>query len=80
MNRWFGSSQDSDRQASERNRRAARRTIASLQNIASDSDDEFGDANQSLSNLNLDGEPGDDPDMADAAARATARIASLTSS
>ena len=78
MNRWFGSSQDSDRQASERNRRAARRTIASLQNIASDSDDEFGDANQSLSNLNLDGEPGDDPDMADAEQRRLAAEAELT--
>ena len=49
-----------------------------MQNIASDSDDEFGDANQSLSNLNLDGEPGDDPDMADAEQRRLAAEAELT--
>ena len=64
MHRWWGSSQDSDRQASERDRRAARRTIAQLPTIASSgSEDEYADCNLSTSFiLNVDG--GNDSDSA----------------
>ena len=57
MNRWWGSSQDSDRQASEQNSRAARRTIASL-HIPSDEDD-FHDCDTSGLFPKVDGEGGD---------------------
>ena len=54
MSRWFGSVQDSDRQASERNQRAARRAIASFPVISSGSEDEFGDCETSI-HLQVDG-------------------------
>ena len=60
MNRWFGSAADSEKQAADRNTRAARRTIASLPSLALSSDEEFGDAETSLSNLNLDGQVDND--------------------
>ena len=64
MHRWFGSSQDSDRQASERDRRAARRTIAQLPTIASsDSGDEYADCNLSTSFI-LNVDSGNDSDSA----------------
>ena len=44
MNRWLGSSSDSDKQASKRNSRAARREIA-RQPVLSESDEEYGDCN-----------------------------------
>ena len=63
MNRWFGTPADSARQSSDRDQRAARRTIARLPEqaqlpaILSD-EDEFLDTETSF-HLNLDGEPGD---------------------
>ena len=57
MNRWWGNANDSDRQQSERNQRAARRYIQS--NIIASDEDEFADANSSLTLdpvLNLDGD------------------------
>ena len=56
MNRWWGSAEDSDKQAGERSQRAARRTIAA-QLVLSDSDeDDFKDCDLSKSFLgNLDG-------------------------
>ena len=49
MNRWFGSAADSQQQASERDRRAARRTIAGLSHLVlSDSEDDFNDCNTTL--------------------------------
>ena len=68
MNRWWGTSADSDRQIGERSARAARRTISKLPVVVSseDDDDNFQDCDTSglglgLDNLNLniDGEPGD---------------------
>ena len=62
MNRWWGSSDDSQRQASERAGRAARRTIRNLDlNILSD-EENFEDAETSFNfaNLNLDGQGEDD--------------------
>ena len=64
MNRWWGSKSDSDQQASDRNQRAARRTLNSLDLRLSDGseEDDFDDANSSLHRslqnitLNLDGE------------------------
>ena len=40
MYRWWGSSEDSERQASERDQRSARRIIASQQKVLSESEDE----------------------------------------
>ena len=56
MNRWWGSAEDSDKQAGDRNSRAARRTIR-RQTVVSSSDDEehFFNANESISIPNLDG-------------------------
>ena len=69
MNRWFGSSSDSSRQASERDQRAARRYIAA--NALSSDEEVFDDCNTSLSfnaELNLDGETSTAAaDMVDAA-------------
>ena len=60
MFRWTGNKTTSASQASERDSRAARRTINSLNLNPLSSEDEFEDANCSLSqSLNLDGEPGD---------------------
>ena len=65
MNRWFGTPADSATQASQRQQRAARRTIASLNlNPLSDEED-FQDANDSvsglnISHLNLDGQVDED--------------------
>ena len=76
MNRWLGNAAQSSRQASERNQRQAKRTIAQQkETYKSDSDPEFEDANTSFSaGLNLDGN--DDQDiMADAAARLAAEKA-----
>ena len=83
MNRWFGSKDDSDQQASSRNARAARRTISRqpVPVAESESEDEFGDCNTSNFFLNVDG--GDDLDndtssttssMVDAAAAAAAEL------
>ena len=61
MNRWWGSSSDSQQQSAERDQRAARRKITSLNlNPLSDNDDEFQDCNTSIGNTsifnaNLDG-------------------------
>ena len=63
MNRWFGTSDDSSRQSSERDRRAARRTInsqLSLRLSPSGSEDEFNECETSFHHnnvsLNLDGQ------------------------
>ena len=66
MNRWFGTQADSDRQASERSSRAARRTIAGLQIplVLSDEDDEFNDCETSLHLPIVDGT--DDGDLSEA--------------
>ena len=61
MNRWWGDSSASAKQASERDQRAARRVIARLPTVAqsgdplSDDNEVFDDCNQSFSALNLDG-------------------------
>ena len=62
MNWWLGSAADSSKQASERNNRAARGTIATLPTVASDSDEDldFADCNSS-GLLGLDG--ADDRDL-----------------
>ena len=62
MNRWFGTQQDSDRQASQRSNRAARRAINKLDlHLVLSDDDNFEDANTSFStHLNIDGEPGEE--------------------
>ena len=80
MHRWFGDASRSDQQASERNQRAARRTLKEQKlsyTSASEEDEEnFLDANNSLSlPLNVDGGADSDFDsgsntMADAAAAA----------
>ena len=64
MNRWFGTKEDSDRQASARNARAARRTIASLPELRLSSDeDDFNDCESSFTtSLNLDGQVDDETD------------------
>ena len=81
MNRWWGSAEDSARQASDRSSRQARRIISRQNQILSSGSDEdtFDDANQSLSALNLDGEPGDldQPVMTTPAEREIARQRSL---
>ena len=65
MNRWWGNRDDSEKQASERNSRAARRTIAGLQVplVLSSDDDEldFNDCETSLHLPNVDGT--DDTDL-----------------
>ena len=74
MNRWFGTTDDSEKQASARNQRAARRTIAklSIPTSPSVSDDDFNDCETSFRH-NLDGEGGEPDDMdADQAAAAAA--------
>ena len=53
MNRWFGSKQDSDQQASERSRRAARRTIADLNLILSEEEEDFQDCDTSFNKSNI---------------------------
>ena len=73
MNWWKGSAEDSRRQASDRDSRAARRTINALPVVASDSDDDFGDAQTSFSKGNVDGNDDltdSEEDMVDAAAAA----------
>ena len=77
MNRWPGSRSDSDRQASERSSRAARRTLSRLDipETGSDSgEDNFDDCETSFHH-NLDGEGGDLDDSMDAAQRAAAELA-----
>ena len=80
MNRWFGTSQDSQQQASERASRAARRTIASqvVPLVLSDSEDEYRDCNTSNSNIfgGLDGADDivDDDDMSQAELAAQAEL------
>ena len=72
MHRWFGSSHDSDRQASERDQRHARRILQEQQQLLNldDSDDEYRDCDLSSSFLlNVDGVD-DEPDMAAEAAAA----------
>ena len=77
MNRWWGSKEDSDKQASERDQRSARRVLNEQQLLFQEdsaSDGEYADCNLSASFiLNLDG-AGDDEELAmDAAARELAR-------
>ena len=48
MNRWPGSADDSARQASDRDSRAARRYLAQIPQVTSDSDDDFRDCETSL--------------------------------
>ena len=67
MNRWWGSKADSDQQTSERNQRAARRTIAALPAVLSDTEDDYHDCNLSNSFLNVDGEAGEVDIMPDPA-------------
>ena len=62
MNRWWGSSNDSDRQAAERSQRQARRTIKQLPSPGgSDSDGEYEDCDTSLLFAAVDG--ADDADL-----------------
>ena len=79
MHRWWGSSADSDKQAAERNSRAARRTISGFPHIPSDSsEDEYNDCDISLlfstDGANDELEVGD---TMDAAARELARQKAL---
>ena len=56
MNRWWGSAEDSDKQAGERSQRAARRTIAAQLVLSESDEDDFKDCDLSKSFLgNLDG-------------------------
>ena len=57
MFRWTGTKSDSEQQATERDRRSARRTIANLPSLllSDDSEDNFDDCNDTLG-LQLDGE------------------------
>ena len=77
MNRWWGSKDDSERQAGDRDSRAARRTLSrfNIPSSLSDSGDDadFGDCETSFRH-NLDGEGGDIEDM-DATQRAAAELA-----
>ena len=73
MNRWWGNQEDSDRQTSERNSRAARRII-SQQPVLSSDEEPFLDADTSIHDLsgvaNLDGAddiPEDDMNAAELA-------------
>lgn len=82
MNRWWGSAEDSEQQAGDRNSRAARRTLARQVVVSSGSEDNapFYNANdQSLSIPNLDGEDDEVIEAADmdAAARELARQRAL---
>ena len=52
MFRWLGDKSESDKQSSERNQRAARRTLSQL-NLNPLSDDEFQDCDTSFNNSNL---------------------------
>ena len=54
MNRWWGDKDESLRQASERDSRAARRYIKQIPIIQSDSEENFEDCESSL--INVDGE------------------------
>ena len=71
MNWWPGNKQDSERQASDRNSRAARRTLAALPQVVLSSDDElpYEDCDTSLL-FATDGtnDPADDSMPLDAAA------------
>ena len=67
MNRWWGSSSDSEKQASERNQRAARRIINTLPEL-SDSEDDFNDCETSINNKSiyqLDGNESEDSSIVD---------------
>ena len=56
MNRWWGTKADSETQSSQRDSRAARRTIAALPVVSSDDEEGYEDCNLSHSFLiNLDG-------------------------
>ena len=73
MNRWWGSAEDAEQQAGDRNSRAARRTLARQTVVSSGSEDEaqFYNANdQSLSFPNLDGENDEAIEAEDMAAAA----------
>ena len=76
-NWWGGSSADADKQTSERNSRAARRTIAeqleNLQSPASGDDEVYEDCDTSGLFGGVDG--GDDADLDDMAAAAAAELA-----
>ena len=66
MHRWFGSSSDSDKQASERDARAARRIIASQPelHLSEDEPDDFEDCNTSVANVSIfQGDGADDEDL-----------------
>ena len=64
MNRWFGTKEDSDKQASDRNARAARRTIAAFPQVvlSSDEDEVFGECETSF-HFNVDGQFDEDEDQ-----------------
>ena len=68
MNWWSGSMQDADRQASERNSRAARRTIAALPVVVSSDEEAYQDCDTSLL-FSTDGanDGSDDEDIMNAA-------------
>ena len=64
MHRWFGSSKDSEEQASQRDQRAARRYISTIPQV-SDSD-EYEDCDTSLNNRSIFGLDGaDDTEVSD---------------
>ena len=65
MHRWFGSAADSSKQASDRDQRAARRTINSLDLQLSEDEEEYQDCDVSINNtsiFNLDGQVDEDLD------------------
>ena len=54
MHRWWGSKDDSNRQSADRDRRAARRTINSLNLVLSDNDEEiYEECNTSVGNTSI---------------------------
>ena len=84
MNRWWGSSNDSAKQASERDRRAAKRFINTLPDLSDSEEENFNDCETSINNKSiyqLDGDADSESDtnsnadMVDAAAAAAAELA-----
>ena len=78
MNRWWGGSKESEQQSSERDARAARRTISKLpRSPSTDSEDDYRDCDTSLIFGNVDGNddlPSEDEAMDAAAAAAAAEL------
>ena len=78
MNRWTGIPSDSARQSADRSSRAARRIIAALPTVTSESEDEFfEDADTSLINVDGQADPGAMSTAAQAAAAELARQRAL---